>query len=160
MNQSSSTNDMQTNRFENNLDRALSDYFKSKMKQPWPAAPSIPARIATTEPSVLVDARTEAEYSAVEPSRNQTIKVGVSRDGGHKSRYTLAVSVAVLLGVSWCLSNGLQPGERIGPASSSPKVYGVFQDAGAENPATLKELRKDKAEQGNDGFAPPKIKLP
>ena len=156
MNQTSPTNDLRTGRLEDNLDRALSDFFKSKMKQPWPAAPATPARIPTSEPSGLVAART----ATVEAPRNQPATAGTQRDASSKSRYTLAVSVVVLLGSCWCLSNGFQPGEQTGPVNSSPKIFGVLPDAGAENPAVLKELRKDKAEQGNEGFAPPKIKLP
>jgi hypothetical protein len=160
MNQTSPTNDLRTTRLEDNLDRALSDFFKSKMKQPWPAAPATPARIPTSEPSGLVAARTAAGNATVEAPRNQPATAGTPRDASSKSRYTLAVSVVVLLGSCWFLSNGFQPGEQTGPVNSSPKFFGVLPDAGAENPAALKELRKDKAEQGNEGFASPKIKLP
>jgi hypothetical protein len=160
MNQTSPTNDMRNAPVEDNLDRALSDYFKSKMKQPWPAAPAIPTRKPTNEPSVLVAARGTVA-NADEALRNQPATVGTQRDASSKSRYTLALSVAVLVGSCWALSNGFQPGERVGPATNpSSNGFGVLPDTSAGDPAALKELRKDKAEHGNDGFAPPKIKLP
>jgi hypothetical protein len=160
MNQSSSTNDFWKSRVEDPLDRALADFFKSKMKQPWPAAPATPTRIPTSEPSVLVAARAAVSNTPVEAPRYLPAAARTSHDAGNKSRYTLAVSIVVLLGSCWWLSNGFQPGARTGPVNSAPKVFGVLPDAGAENPATLQELRKDKAEKGNEGFAPPKIKLP
>lgn len=159
MNQTS-PNDSWTSRVEDNLDRALSDFFKSKLKQPWPAAPATAMRIPTSEPSALVVTRNAAANAAIEAPRNQPTAARTPGDSGNKSRYTLAVSVAVLLGSCWVLSNGFQSGEKAGPASSAPKAFGVLSDSTAENPAALKELRKDKAEQGNEGFAQPKIKLP
>lgn len=163
MNRTSPPNDLrsapaQGNR-EVNLDRLLSDYFKSKMKQPWPAAPSTSARMPLAEPSVLAASRTPSDAS-VEAPRNHPVTAGSQRDNGNKSRYTLAVSVAVLIGTCWGLSNGFQPGERTGSGGNAPVKLNVFQDAGASDPAALKELHKDKAENGNQGVAQPKIQLP
>jgi hypothetical protein len=164
MNSSSSTNDLRSTPpqgdREDNLDRLLSDYFKSKMRQPWPAAPATTARVPLSEPSVLVASRTAAN-ATVESPRNQPASAGSARDGGSKSRYTLAVSVAVLLGTCWYLSNTSQPGERAGPGGSNAPKLNVFPEAGANDPAALKEIRKDKAERGNQGVTPrPKIQLP
>jgi hypothetical protein len=61
------------------LDRLLSDFFKNEMPRPWPGPPPH----AVAEPSALVRDRTDA---------------------GSRSRYTLAASVAVLLGLGVYLS--------------------------------------------------------
>ena len=164
MNQTSPHNsqseDLRNSPAEGNLDRLLSTYFKSKMQQPWPAAPATPARMPLSEPSVLVASRTAANTS-VETPRNQPVSTGTSYDGGSKSRYTLAVSVVVLLGTCWALSNGFQPGNGVDPNVNTIPKFDVFPEAGANDPAALKEIRKDKAEQGNPGVAPtPKIQLP
>jgi hypothetical protein len=160
MNQTSPTNDLRNSPVEDNLDRLLSGYFKSKMKQPWPAAPATPARLPVSEPSVLVASRSVAN-TTVETPRNQPASAGTSHDGGGKSRFTLAVSVVVLLGTCWALSNGFQPGDRVEPSGNNALKLNVFPEAGANDPAALKEIRKDKAEQGNPGIAPtPKIQLP
>jgi hypothetical protein len=132
-----------------NLDRLFSDFFKSELKNPWPAAPATPA----SEPSVLVatrNARTDAH-------RNQPMTA--ARDTSSKSRYTLAASVALFLGTCWYLSNGFQPGDRpnLSPATngSGPSI----KDVGAGNPDVLKKLREDKATGGN-GLPRPKLELP
>jgi hypothetical protein len=148
MNQSTSTDDLQNGPVED-LDRLLSDFFKSQMKKPWPAAPAV-----TSEPSVFVAART----AEVESPRNQP----AGRDTGTRARYTLAASVALLLGTGWFLSNGFQPAERPGPLPGvAPKGIG---DATASDPEVLKKLREEKARNG-EGFVipkaePPKIDLP
>jgi hypothetical protein len=141
---------------EDSLDRLLSGYFKSKMKQPWPAAPATPSRMPMSEPSVLAATRTSAT-AAVETPRNQPAAAGSSRDGGNKSRYTLAVSFAVLLGTCWYLSNGSQPNERVGPGGNNTHKLNVFPDATAEKPAAIQQIQKDKAEQGG---SQPKIQIP
>jgi hypothetical protein len=144
---------------ENNLDRLLSDFFKSKMKQPWPAAPATPTRLPLSEPSVLAASRNSAN-SDVETTRNQPATAGPSRDRGNKSRYTLAVSVAVLLGTCWYLSNGSLPSERNAPGSNNAPKLDMFPDAGASDPAVLKEKRKAEAEKGTQGVVQPKIQMP
>ncbi|HEV3383353.1 MAG TPA: hypothetical protein VG097_00990 [Gemmata sp.] len=163
MNQSSPTDDLRkTSSTENgdNLDRLLSSYFKSKMKQPWPAAPATPSRMSSSEPSVLVASR--AAKAAVGAPRNQPASVGTSCDGGRKSRNTLAVSVAVLLGTCLYLSNSSQPGERVAPGgNNAPKVFNVIPDASAEKPAAIQQIQKDRAEQGDQGVGPgAKIQIP
>jgi hypothetical protein len=156
MNQSSPTDDLrktQGSDNEDNLDRLLFSYFKSKMKQPWPAAPATPSRMSSNEPSVLVASR--AANTAVETPRNQPASAGTSRDGGNKSRKTLAVSVAVLLGTCLYLSNGSQPGERVAPVrNNGPKVFNVIPGASAEKPAAIQQIQKDRAEQGGQGVGP------
>lgn len=143
---------------ENNLDRLLSDFFKSNMKQPWPAAPATPTRSPLSEPSVLAASR-NSTTTEVETTRNQPATAGTARDRGNKSRYTLAVSVAVLLGTCWYLSNGSLPSERNAPGSNAPKLD-VFPEAGASDPAVLKEKRKADAEKGNQGVVQPKFQIP
>jgi hypothetical protein len=157
MNQSSLREDLRKLPAEEKLDRVLSDFFKSKMKQPWPAAPTTPSRMPIMEPSLLAATRT----AFVETSRNQPVETGNSRDGGSKSRYTLAMSVAMLLGTCWYLSNGFQQGERVAPAgNTTPKVFNVLPESGAEKPAALEQIRKDKAENGNQDATQPKIQIP
>jgi hypothetical protein len=163
MTQSSPTDDLRkspSRENEDNLDRLLSSYFKSEMKQPWPAAPATPSLLPNSEPSVLVASR--AANADVETPRNEPASAGTSRDGGKKSRHTLAVSVAVLLGTCLYLSNGSQPAERAAPVGkNSPKVFNVIPGATAEKPAAIQEHQKDRAEQGNRGTtAHPKIQIP
>lgn len=72
------------------LDRLMHAFFRAEMPQPWPAAPTLPARDrATILPSVLADARTEAHSSAA------------------RSRTALAASVLVLVGACWAASGRL-----------------------------------------------------
>jgi hypothetical protein len=77
---------------DDDLDRLLSRFLKGQMPHPWPAAPATPA--ARTEPSALAAPRN------VDPAR--------------RARYTLAASVAIVLGTCWAFSNGFRPGDRPG----------------------------------------------
>ncbi|MBA4067766.1 MAG: hypothetical protein C0501_29525 [Isosphaera sp.] len=79
-------------RADDDLGRLLSRYFKAQMPDPWPAAPPTPA--ARAEPSGLAAPR--------------------NVDPGRRARYTLAVSVALVLGTCWAFSNGFRPGDRPG----------------------------------------------
>jgi hypothetical protein len=130
MNQNTPTDDQ--------LDGLLSDFFKSEMKQPWPAAPAT------------------APLSAPAARQQPT-----ARDESRASRYTLAASVALLLGTCWALSNGFQPADRAATGAGGPNV---LNPASAGDPAALKELRKDHATKGKTDVAPPKaetkIELP
>lgn len=112
------------------LDRLLADFFQSQLKQPWPPAPATPS----TEPAALAASREPI------PSR---------RDSSRRSRYTLAASVALLLGVGWLFSSGFAPGDR--PGSNPAPTGGMLKDAGASDPDAVKELRKDKAIKNGDG---------
>jgi hypothetical protein len=86
---------------DESIDRLLSEFLKAQMPQPWPAAPAT----ATSEPSVLVASRA----GATDAPRNQP---AAPRDTSARSRFTLAASVALLLGTCWTLSNGFQSGDR------------------------------------------------
>src|SRR5262245_44668066 len=85
------------------LDRLLSDFFKGELKKPWPKAP-MPAASAS-EPSELAAAR------AAEAPRN-TPATPAGRDNTARARFTLAASVALMLGTCWYMSNGFQPGTQ------------------------------------------------
>ena len=129
------------------------------MKHPWPTAPATP-RVLGSEPSVLLADRTALANAAVEPRRNE-VGSKAAHDSGNKSRYTLAVSIAVLLGTCWCLSNGFQPAER---NHNAPSAFPVLPDSSASDPEALKERRKDQAIHGgavrDNPPVTPKIQLP
>jgi hypothetical protein len=148
MNQTSSTDDLHTGPVDD-LDRLLADFFKSRMRNPWPAAPAV-----TSEPAVLVAGR-----GGTEAPRNQPAAV---RDPGSRARYTLAASVALLLGTGWLLTDGFHPGPRPGPAPGTAP-NGLVDGGTASDPEPLKKLREEKARNG-DGFVlpmgEPKIDLP
>jgi hypothetical protein len=121
------------------LDRLLSNYFKAQLKQPWPAAPQAPV----VEPSSFV---VERMARAEQPLRKTA-----TSDTNSRARYTLATSVALLLGTCWFVSDGFQPANRI---DTLPAGGGVLSDAGAGNPAVLEELKHDRATKGEK--APPR----
>lgn len=139
---------------DDSLDGLLSDFFKSQMKKPWPAAPAT----ATNEPSSLATARA----AQTDAPRNQPTP---SRDSGSKARYTLAASVAIFLGTCWTLSNGFQPGERSVPGVNGSGNGLNLNDTKATPVDVHETLQRDRAINGDDnnpgGFVPPKIdKLP
>src|SRR5215468_8251064 len=89
---------------QDDLDRLFSEFFKAQLKHPWPNAP-VPAASASaqpTEPSELRAAR------AADAPRNAPALA--RRDNSARARFTLAASVALMLGACWYLSNGFQPG--------------------------------------------------
>jgi hypothetical protein len=121
------------------LDSLLADFFQSELKKPWPAAPATSAAHAAP--------RTPAAPPA-------------PRVSDSRARYTLAASVAFLLGTCWALSDGFQPGEGTGAPYPGAAVGTVnLNAAGASDPAALRELRKDNAEKGNkaNAFDPVKV---
>jgi hypothetical protein len=124
------------------LDRLFSDFFKAQLKRPWPNAP-VPASGASakpTEPSELVAARTaETPRSAPAPAR---------RDNSARARFTLAASVALLLGTCWYLSNGFAPGLRSGSDAPNPGAPKMLLDGGANDTGVLPEVEKIKAIEG------------
>lgn len=129
------------------LDRLFSEFFKGQLKQPWPKAPAPLTATAPAEPSELAAAR------AAETPRKQPAPA--ARDNTARARFTLAASVALLLGTCWYLSNGFQPGERPGqPAPVSGKP-GMLPESGASGQGDLRlqELQHDKAKE-NKGGAP------
>ena len=91
------------------LDRLLADFFKAQLKRPWPGAPTPTAAAKSAEPSELAAAR------AADAPRNHPTPARC--DNTARARFTLAASVALMLGTCWYLSNGYQPGERPGPGA-------------------------------------------
>lgn len=71
------------------LDRLLGDFFKAQLRHPWPNAPVPPA--AAAEPSERVRVRPRAAETPA-PAR---------RDAAARARFTLAASVALMLGALW-----------------------------------------------------------
>ena len=130
------------------LDRLLSDLFKSRMPSPWPAV-RVPE---PAEPAGMLAVRNEEPAARPRPAA----------DPGSRARLTLAVSAALLLGTCWYLSNGSQPADR--PVGSPAPATGPGRkDLSAEDRGILKELRERKAKEAKDpaaGFVPGPIKLP
>lgn len=137
---------------DDSLDAMFSAFFKAQVKHPWPAAPTPNTH---SEPS----SRAAARSAQVDAPRNQP--AAAARDSGNKSRYTLAASVALLLGATWTLSSGFQSADRPAPGGSPNGPAVNLKPLTASDPDALKELRKEKALNGNnDGFTVPKIELP
>jgi hypothetical protein len=91
------------------VDDVLGDFFKSQMPKPWPAAPR------TAEPSGL----------AKRPVAN------------NRARYTLAASVAIMLGACWYFSGASHPAER---GKTQPAAHpGVLEDGSAKMPDEFKK---------------------
>jgi hypothetical protein len=82
---------------DENVDHLFSAFFKAELPDPWPAAPT-----ATSEAAARLTQRAEAP-------RNES---PVARRDHNRARYTLAASVALLLGTCWALSDGSQSGNR------------------------------------------------
>ena len=95
-------------------DQLLSDFFKSRMPHPWPAAPA-PASVL---PASL---RAPAE--------------------SNRARLTLAASVALLVGICWYLANGSNPGNRAtpGPGGNAP---GILNEGSAKMPKEFEKAKK------------------
>jgi hypothetical protein len=128
MNQNTPTDDQ--------LDGLLSDFFKAEMKTPWPAAP---ATAPVSAPA------------AQAPAQNQP----AARDESRKSRYTLAASVALLLGTCWALSNGFQPAERATPGGAGTGGGLNLNSTSADGKNSLPGAIKDG--QDKPAVAPPKV---
>lgn len=124
------------------LDRLLSDFFKVKLKRPWPGAPSTPTA-KSAEPSELAATRAaEAPRNAPTPAR---------RDASARARVTLAASVALMFGTCWCLSDGFQPGERPGqgaPANGPRNLMLPGSGGDGHSHPPLQKIEEDKA-RGN-----------
>ena len=118
---------MNANQSPDGLDRLLGDFFKSRMKQPWPAAP-IPLQ---SEPSTLVAVR-----------NTPPAKVG---DHTTRARLTIGVAVALMLGLGWVLS-GDHPLTSRTTGTKLANAGTINRDNGtAGNPAALEHIKKDKA---------------
>lgn len=127
---------------QDDLDRLFSEFFKAQVRHPWPNAPVLATANSSappTEPSELVASRAaDASQSDSAPAR---------RDSSSRARFTLAASVALMLGTCWYMSDGFQPGAR--PATNpNPGGPGMLQKGGANDPAVLKEVEKIKATEG------------
>jgi hypothetical protein len=107
-----------------NVDRLLSAFFKAEMPDPWPAAPTASA---TTESAGFV-----AEAPRNEPAVAR-------RDHNSRARYTLAASVALLLGTCWTLSNGIQSGNQ--PANRPADGASPRDILGPSNAKSPNEIR-------------------
>lgn len=102
------------------LDRLLSDFYRHEMPRPWPGPPA-----ATAEPSAAVRRRA---------------------DSGRRSRYTIAASVALLLGLGAYLSSVTPNGPatqgsgagRLDPTKTSANGQDLIKNAnpkpGVEHP--------------------------
>ena len=133
------------------LDELLSDFFKSKLPHPWPDAPAV------DEPRGLSPWSVENSTGI-----NPVARRSSPTDHGRRARYTLAASVALLLGTCWLLTSGSQPADR--PAAK-PGTGGVdvLRNGTATMPEPLDKIREGKAKKTADpmvGFQPPKINLP
>lgn len=95
------------------LDDLLSDFFKSKLRQPWPAAPTT----HSAEPSALHAARRTASQ-------------------GNRARVTLAASVAILFGACWYFSNGSNTDRAPTPVPS------ILGDGSATMPKEFEKTKK------------------
>jgi hypothetical protein len=129
------------------LDRLLGDFFKGRRKRPWPAAP-VPGEPTGLAP-VPVELRNKPLASAGEH--------------GTRARLTLAVSVAILLGGCWALSNGLPPAGRPDPKPGAVNGPGVLDPSNAEGSDPLKTMRENTAKDAKnpvEGFVPGPINLP
>jgi hypothetical protein len=143
-------NTLQTNaETSDELDQLFSDFFKGQLKQPWPNAPvpssgasaSTGAK-ASSEPSGLVASR------AADSPRNTTPAPHArGRDSTARARFTLAASVALMLGTCWYLSNGYQPGTRSEQIVPTPGPPTLLQNGGASgtDDLRLKKIEEDKA---------------
>ena len=133
------------------LDRLLSDFFKGELKKPWPKAPMTPgARTSASEPSELAAAR------AAEAPRNQPRPA--NRDNTARARFTLAASVALMLGTCWYMSDGFQPGEGpvIAPPQNGPGLLNDGRGDGKEH-LPLQTIKEDRAKGSLGG--PPKMDM-
>jgi hypothetical protein len=113
------------------LDRLLSDFFKAQMKNPWPHAPLA----QSAEPSELAT-RTDAPRNEPAPAR---------RDQTARAKFTLAASVALLLGTAFYMSDGYAPAARTGtqPAINAPSLFNG-SDAKGTPGGVLDTISKDK----------------
>lgn len=125
----------QTTHPPDDLDRAFADFFEAQMPRSWPSAPSV-APAGPARP-------------AADPSR--------------RARWTLAASVALVLGAGWFLSSGSPPGGRPAARPGPAGVADPFAGSTATMPDALKGRPKappTKTQPPADGFKPGTINLP
>lgn len=113
------------------LDAALSDFFKSELPKPWPAAPAVAAPAVAYRP-----------------------------DPARRARYTLAASVAALAGAFWLLSNGAAPpAASVAKPAAGPDV--LQGSSARHPAAADKAKAKAKvADDPMNGFQPGALPLP
>jgi hypothetical protein len=130
------------------LDKLLSDFFKAQLKKPWPNAP-VPPTAQTSEPSELAAARSASQGAPARPAKRA--------DSTARARFTLAASVALVLGAGILLSNSFDSG----PRPSTPVQNNMLKDSGADGNKSelLKKIGENKA-KGAENTAPPKTKIP
>lgn len=119
------------------LDRLLSDFFKAQMKNPWPNAPVA----QTAEPS----------EHATRPAAPQNEPAPVARrDQTARAKFTLAASVALLLGTAFYMSDGYAPTAQpvAKPAATGAPSLFNGSDAKAPQGGILDTISKDKANGG------------
>ncbi|MDY3557533.1 hypothetical protein R5W23_000059 [Gemmata sp. JC673] len=123
------------------LDALLSDFFKAQLPTPWPKAPVASVPVVPSE----------VARAAAAPGKVQGVP---ARDSTARARFTLAASVALLLGTGWFLADGVQSGPHTG-RGASPDAGGLkfLPDSGASghDHAPLKKMGEDKA-KGNEGI--------
>ena len=126
---------------QDELDRLFSDFFKSQLKRPWPNAPIPVATAAPAEPSELASARTS------EAPRNRPNSA--ARDTTARARFTLAASVALMLGASLYLANDYEPGVRPVTPASTPALPNMLNGAGADGNKhePLRTIEQEKAKE-------------
>lgn len=111
------------------LDRRFSDFFKAQLRTPWPNAPVPDAAARVASPR---NAPAPGDHTA-------------------RARFTLAASVALVLGATLAMSDGFQSGPR--PAVSTPASGGSQMlpgsSANGNHHLPLKQIEEDKAKGGN-----------
>ncbi|AWM38236.1 hypothetical protein GobsT_36470 [Gemmata obscuriglobus] len=125
------------------LDALLSDFFKAQLRTPWPKAPVAPVPVVPSEVARAAAAPVKAPSV---PAR--------ARDNAARARFTLAASVALLMGTGWFLASGVQSGPNAG-RGAAPDAGGLkfLPDSGASghDHIPLKKMGEDKA-KGNEGI--------
>lgn len=112
------------------LDRAFADFFRAELPQPWPAAPATPAARPAARPVVP--------------------------DGSTRARWTLAASVALLVGSCWLLAGG--PRQQRPVAGTPAPGPDVLQQSSATLPDAFKSPPKSVPAKGTPAAEP--FKLP
>ena len=133
------------------LDPVLSEFFRSRMRSPWPPAP-VPAS-AVAEP-VGIDRNPSSRPRAVSPGQ---------ANSASRARLTLFASVALLLGTGWYLSDSGPAVERATKRSGTGGGPNVLPDSIATTPAEFRPNQQDKAKKTQDpmtGFQPGSFRLP
>jgi hypothetical protein len=112
------------------VDAVLTDYFRSQLPKPWPAAPALATPAA--------------------PAR---------RDPSRRARYSLAASVAVLAGACWLLAPATpRPGVTVQPGAGPDVLPGAT--ARTPKDADKAKAKAAATTDPMHGFQPMAIPLP